>query len=132
MEAIRNAHSIWTYLVLIMGGIAIGQMWRGYRRDEEWRPIDQNIGFYFVSAVDLAILLGVALWVMQGRWDGNDMLRTMRHPTLMAAAWLAIRFGWLRVRQSPISSGKFVRSALFFAIGALMMIAGIFQIYGIF
>lgn len=132
MEALKNAHGIWVYIVLIMAGVAIGQMWRGYRRQEDWRPIDQNIGFYFVTAMDLEILLGVALWVMQGRWDGADLLRTMRHPTLMLAAWAAVRFGWMRVQQSPISESKFARATLFFAIGGLMMMVGVFQIYEVF
>lgn len=132
MEALKNAHGIWVYIILIMGGIAIGQMWRGFRRKEDWRAIDQNIGFYFITATDLGMLIGILLWIIQGRWDGIDLLRTMRHPTLMLAAWVAVRFGWMRVHQSVVSESKFARAGIFFAIGALMMMVGVFQIYGVF
>ena len=132
MEALKNAHAIWVYVVLIMGGIAIGQMWRGMRRREEWRPIDQNIGSFFVTALDLEMVLGILLWIFQGRWDGLETLQSFRHPGLMLAAWTAVRFGWLRVSQTGEPQSKFTRAFIFFTIGGLIMMGGIFQIYGVF
>lgn len=131
-QALETVHSIWLYVVLIVGGLAIGQMLRGYFKGEKWQPLDQNMSFYFVLAVDLQILLGVALWIAQQRWDLVDGLRSLRHPGLMLAAWIAIRFGWYRMGLSPSAEAKFARGAIFFTIAGVMIMSGMFQILGVF
>ena len=126
---LKDVHTYWLIAILLMGAIAIRQMWRGYRRQMDWQAVDQNIGSYFVTVVDLEILLGIMLWVIQGRWDGLDMSRTMSHPTLMLVAWGAIRFGWFQVQQSTISESKFLRATIYFLIGIAIMALGTAQVF---
>lgn len=115
-----------------MGFVAIRRMWRGYRRKMDWQTVDQNVCSYFVTVLDLEILLGLLLWTTQGRWDGANILRSMHHPTLMLAAWAVVRVGWFQVQQSTISDSKFLRASLFFTLGIIVMIIGVAQIYEIF
>lgn len=132
IQALQTAHSIWLYVVLIVGGLAIGQMLRGHFKHEPWRPTDHNMSFYFVSAMDLEILLGVLLWVTQERWNMVDMMRSVRHPLLMIAAWVAIRWGWYRMQGAPTDELRFARGAIFFALSGVVIMSGVFQILGVF
>lgn len=129
---LKDAHTFWILAILFMGFIAIRRMWRGYRRRMDWQTVDQNVGSYFVTVLDLEILLGILLWIIQGRWDGANILRSMHHPTLMLAAWAVVRFGWFQVQQSTASESKFLRASLFFTVGLIVMIFGTAQIYQIF
>lgn len=129
---LKDAHTFWILAILFMGFIAIRRMWRGYRRRMDWQTVDQNVGSYFVTVLDLEILLGILLWIIQGRWDGANILRSMHHPTLMLAAWAVVRFGWFQVQQSTASESKFLRASLFFTVGLILMIFGTAQIYQIF
>lgn len=128
---LKDAHTLWIIAIVLMGFIAIRQMWRGYRREMDWRAVDQNIGSYFVTAIDIEILLGILLWVIQGRWDGADMSITRNHPTVMLAAWAVIRFGWFQVQQSTAAESKFLRASIYFIIGSLVMLVGTARIYTI-
>jgi len=107
-------------------------MLRGYFKRTPWQAVDQNMSFYFVSAVDLQIIIGILLWFAQQRWDMLDSLRSLRHPALMLAAWAAIRVGWYRVNVAPSAEGRFTRGALFFTIAGIVMMTGVFQVLGVF
>lgn len=125
-----NAHSIWRYVVLIMGGITVGRMLMGWLRQDRWKALETRLGAFFITAVDVGITLGLLIWLLQGRWEGSDPLRSWRHPGLMLFAALVMHYGWWRVRQSPNDPLRFGRSLLYFAIAGIILIVGIFQIQG--
>ena len=132
-EGIRNAHAIWLYVVLVVGGIAIGQMIRGWAKGEKWRPMDQRFASFFITALDMEIVLGILLWITQERWDGDDLLRSWRHPVLMLMAWGAARFGWYRARYTATNAeSKFARAAIFFGIAGIVIVVGVLQIREVF
>ena len=125
-----NAHSIWRYVVLIMVGITVGRMLMGWMRQDPWRALETRLGAFLVTAVDVGIALGLLVWLLQGRWTGEDLLRSWRHPGLMLVAALVLHYGWWRVRQSPNDALRFGRSLLYFAIAGIILVVGIFQIQG--
>jgi uncharacterized membrane protein len=132
IAGLANAHSIWRYVILIMAGITIGRMYMGWRRQDKWKALETRLGAFFIMAVDVGIALGLLLWLLQERWTGADPLRSWRHPSLMIVAALILHYGWWRVRQSPNSALRYGRSLLYFAIGGITLVVGIFQIQGAF
>lgn len=130
--ALAQAHGIWRYVILITGGVAIGKCLIGWLESREWKPIDQRIALYFVSAVDFGVLLGLAVWLLQGRWDGVDLLRSWRHPALMLLALVVVHVGWVRAKAAPDARSRFMRCTLFFAISGAIILMGVLQIQGVF
>lgn len=128
---VANAHSIWRYVVLIMAGITVGRMLMGWMRQDKWRSLESRLGAFLVTAVDIGVALGIIVWLLQGRWTGEDLLRSWRHPALMLFAALILHYGWWRVRQSPSSALRYGRSLLYFAIAGIILVVGIFQIQGV-
>ena len=88
------------------------------------------MGVFFVTAVDVGIVLGILVWLLQGRWDGTDLLRSWRHPGLMLVAAVVVHYGWRRVQQSPVAAIRYGRSLLYFVLAGLILVVGIFQIQG--
>lgn len=130
--ALVNAHGIWRYVILIMIGITVGRMLMGWMRQDPWKALETRLGALLITAVDIGVLLGILVWVLQARWDGADILRSWRHPALMLTATAILHYGWWRVRQSPNHALRYGRSLLYFVIAGLVLIVGIFQIQGIF
>lgn len=128
--AMVNAHSIWRYVILIMTGITVGRMLMGWMRQDPWKPLETRLGGLLVTAVDVGVALGIIVWLLQGRWDGADLLRSWRHPALMIVAAVVLHYGWWRVRQSPNDALRYGRSLIYFVIAGLILIVGIFQIQG--
>lgn len=75
IEGLALAHAIWRFVILISGGVAIGKCLIGWLEKRKWTPTDQRIGVYFVTIVNLGALLGVAVWLLQGRWTGRTRFR---------------------------------------------------------
>ena len=96
-QVLVGVHSIWRYVVLVTAFLAIGNMLMGFLEKRAWKVADARIGRYFVIAIDLEILFGVLIWLLQTRWDGADLLRSWRHPALMLlAALVAASLAWRR------------------------------------
>lgn len=127
-----NAHSIWRYVVLISGGITIGRLLMGWMRRDAWRPIEERLGRLFVTAVDVAVGLGVLVWLFQGRWDGVDVLRSWRHPGLMLVATVIVHYGWQRVQAAPVGPLRYGRALLYFVLAGVVILVGLMQIQGAF
>ncbi|MEZ4867670.1 MAG: hypothetical protein R3C14_40465 [Caldilineaceae bacterium] len=131
VAGLLNAHSLWRYVVLMMGGIAIGRMLMGWIRQDPWQPLDQQLGRLFVNAVDVAVGLGLLLWLLEGRWQGADLLRSWRHPALMLVAVIAAHYGWRRVLRAPVDNTRFGWGLIFLGITGLILVVGVLQIRGV-
>lgn len=130
--ALVNTHGIWRYIILIMLGITVGRVIMGWVRQDPWRGLETRLGGLSVIAVDIGIALGILVWLLQGRWDGADLLRSWRHPGLMLLVAVILHYGWWRVRQSPNDALRYGRALLYFVIAGVVLLVGIFQIQGAF
>jgi hypothetical protein len=131
-EGMAMAHAIWRFVILITGVVAIGKCLLGQMNKREWTPADQSIGVYFVTVVNLGALLGAAVWLLQGRWDMADALRSWRHPSLMLIGVLSINWGWFQARVAPDAASRFSRCTTFFISGSAIILFGVLQIRGVF
>ena len=130
IAGVVNVHSTWRYVVLIMTGITVGRMLMGWIRQDKWRSLETRLGAFLITAVDVGLALGLVIWLLQGRWAGEDLLRSWRHPVFMLSAAFILHYGWWRVRQSASDALRYGRSLLYFAIAGIILVVGIFQIQG--
>ena len=131
-QVLVGVHSIWRYVVLVTAFLAIGNMLMGFLEKRAWKGADARIGRYFVIAIDLEILFGVLIWLLQTRWDGADLLRSWRHPALMLLAALVAHYGWWRARRIPIERARFGLLTMYFVIAGIVIVLGVLQIQGVF
>lgn len=130
IAAMVNAHSIWRYVILILTGITVGRVLMGWIRQDPWKALETRLAGFLVTAVDVGVALGLLVWLLQGRWDGADLLRSWRHPALMIVAAVVLHYGWWRVRQTSVDALRYGRSLLYFVLAGIILVVGIFQIQG--
>ena len=131
-EALAGAHALWRYVVLISAFIAIGNMLMGALDKRSWKASDTRIGRFFITALDLEVVLGVLLWLLQERWGGADVLRSWRHPALMVLALVIAHYGWWRAARMPGDRSRFALLTMYFVIAGVVIVVGVLQIQGVF
>lgn len=129
---LAGAHSIWRYVVIIAAFVAIGNMLVGTLDKRAWKLTDVRIGRFFLTALDLEVGVGMLLWLLQGRWDGEDVLRSWRHPALMLLALIVAHYGWWRASRMPSDRSRFGLLTMYFIIAGVVVVVGVLQIQGIF
>ncbi len=129
-QALLGAHSIWRYVVLISIFVAIGNAFIGWLDKRDWKPSDTRIGRFYLSVIDLEVILGILVWFQQGRWDAVDMLRSRRHPALMLLALAVVHYGWWRAHHMPTARARFGLLTMYFLISGIVIFVGVLQIQG--
>lgn len=132
VTALAQAHALWRYVVIVTGGISVGRMLMGWIRQDQWQPLDERLGSFFVTAIDVGVTLGLLVWLLQGRWDGADLLHSWRHPGVMLVGLLTAHYGWRRIKQMPLDGGRFGRALLFWGLTGVILLVGILQVQGVF
>lgn len=129
-QGLSGAHALWRYVVIVSAFVAIGNMLVGTLENRTWKTADHRIGRFFVLALDLEVLLGVVLWLLQGRWDGADALRSWRHPGLMLVAQVVVHYGMWRAYRIPSDRGRFGLLTMYFTMAGIVIVVGVLQIQG--
>lgn len=132
IDALAGAHSLWRYVVLISAFVAVGNMVVGALDKRAWRVADTRVGRFFLTALDLEVTLGLLVWLLQGRWDGADVLRSWRHPALMLLALAVAHYGWWRAGRMPTDRSRFGLLTMYFLIAGAIIVVGVLQIQGVF
>jgi hypothetical protein len=100
MDAIVSVHSALRWPVLLAGLAALlaGLMgWLGTGPTD--RPARQIMLIYAV-ALDLQVLLGIGIWVVEQRWAGGGRQFQYEHPIAMLLALVVAHFAAARARHS--------------------------------
>ncbi len=131
VAGLQNAHALWRYMVLLSAVLAVGMMWRGWLGNKSWHPLDARISSFFITALDLELLLGLFFWLLNQQWRSDDILSTWRHPILMLTIWLFVRIGWFRLRHAVKDRDKFRIGAIWFTSATFFVVVGVLQISGV-
>ncbi|HEX6254850.1 MAG TPA: hypothetical protein VFZ70_03470 [Euzebyales bacterium] len=92
-------HSVMRWIVLLA---AVGAI-VGYARARGRAGFDgltERLGSAYAAAIGIQLLIGVVLWVIQGRWSGDDVYRSFIHPALMFLATAVASAGVARARRA--------------------------------
>lgn len=78
-------HSLLRWLVLLA---AVGAL-IGYARARGPAGVDvvaERLGSLYAAAIGIELLIGAVVWLIQGRWSGDEVFRSFIHPAIMIAA----------------------------------------------
>jgi hypothetical protein len=126
---VLEAHSGWRYIVIIAALILFARLLWNLFSGARWGRLDQQLSLAFLITMDIQLLLGLVLWIMEQRWSGGDPLRSWEHPITMILAVAATHITWSRLKTTNEESK--VRVALFgFAVAAVLLTIGILRITG--
>jgi hypothetical protein len=131
-------HSLLRWVVLAAGFVAAGRALAGARNRADWTPADEKAGRWFVIAVDVQLLLGLALYAGLspltliafqdfGGAMGNSVLRfwAVEHIFGMLAAVALAHVGRVRVRRAAEAARRHRTAAIFFGLALLAVVVTI-------
>lgn len=128
MDFILHAHSGWRYLVIAVVGIALIKFLIGWLTNGKWSRLDQGLGAATPIVMDIQLLLGLVLWIMQQRWMGSNPLASWEHPVTMILAIAAGHIGWSRAKKSATDQAKYRTATIWFAIALILIGLGVWRI----
>jgi hypothetical protein len=125
MEVIVTLHSIWRWVVLLVGLGAIALAVMAATGARPWDGVSDRLSFFFTLALDIQLLIGIVVWVGQQRWDGTDSFLSFIHPLLMVVAVALAHVGRRRSdgAEGPRNKGRL--AAMFFILSFLVIIVAI-------
>ena len=92
-------HSLLRWLVLLGGLAAVVGYGRAMGRSH-LDDVATRLGSIYAMALGVQFLTGLALWVVQGRWDAEDVFRSFIHPVVMLIAVGVASAGTGRARRA--------------------------------
>lgn len=100
-------HSLVRWLVLLTAVAALA----GYVRARGAAGFDQlteRLGSLFAAVIGIQLLIGVVLWLVEGRWSGDDVFLSFIHPAMMIAATGVASAGVARARRTRSATAGLV------------------------
>ena len=134
---LRSVHSYWAYFVLILLVLAILNALRGRISGKEFGAKDLRISLFGLIFSHIQLLIGLILYFVYpwfDQWsalgmgvmkDAQTRLYLVEHPITNLLAIVLITMGWSMHKRQTTSSKKFLRIALFYSIGLLLLLSRI-------
>lgn len=131
-------HSLLRWAALAAGLIAVGRAVAGAHSRRDWTAADEKAGRWFVIALDVQLLLGLALYLRLspmtqiafqdfGAAMGNSALRfwAVEHIVGMVAAVALAHIGRVRLRRAADAARRHRTAAIFFGLALLAVVVTI-------
>ena len=132
------AHSWLRWLVLLAALVAVARAIGGVNTRRPWTPLDDRASLWFVSSMDLQMLLGLLLYLWLSpvtRSAFIDMAAAMRessirffaveHPFGMIGAIALAHIGRVRIKKAGDSDARHRRALVFFGLALAIMLLSI-------
>jgi hypothetical protein len=91
-------HSLLRWLVLLGAIAALVGYGRAVARSR-MDDLAERLGSLYAMLLGVQFLVGLILWLVQGRWDGDEVFRSFIHPALMLLAIGIASAGTARARR---------------------------------
>ena len=106
MSVLVGLHSLWRWVVLLVMLVALVRGLFGWLRGGAWTDLDRQLTLATVGAIDIQALLGIIIWIGEGRWGGDDVFRSFIHPLVMIVALTVAHVGSARLRRESEPAAK--------------------------
>jgi hypothetical protein len=103
---VLTAHSLVRWVVIVLGAWAVAHAFAGLRSGRQWTDADRRPAMFFMIAIDIQLLLGLALYVALSPLTREAMLNmaaamraaplrffAVEHPALMLLAVVFAHLG---------------------------------------
>ncbi|CAA0186843.1 conserved membrane hypothetical protein [Tenacibaculum maritimum] len=134
---IKNVHSYWAYIVVIILAYAVINAIIGLTQKKEFTQKDFRIGLFTLIAAHIQLLIGLS-WYFMSPWykflkanggevmkDSTARLLAIEHPIMMVVAIILITIGWSKHKKQTSNIAKFKTFAIFYGLALLLVLARI-------
>tara|TARA_B110000503_G_C6947464_1_gene329584 strand:- start:131 stop:592 length:462 start_codon:yes stop_codon:yes gene_type:complete len=134
---LKTVHSYWAFLVLFILVAAIVNSFIGRSGDKDFGAKDLRISLFGLIFSHIQLLIGLVLYFVSpwfNKWSALGMgvmknaqtrLYLIEHPISNILAIVLITMGWSMHKRQSESSKKFLRIALFYSLGLLLLLSRI-------
>lgn len=132
-DIIQNAHSGWSYVVLLALVVAIVNSLIGYMSKREFTANDKRMALFGLIATHLQIVIGIILYFVSplgfsafGEMGNAELrLTSLEHPLTNIIAIALITIGWSKHKNAVSGVSKFKTVLIFYGIGLLLLLSRI-------
>ena len=128
VTGMMHAHSGWRYVVIAVAILTIIKMLLGWFGSGKWSTMDQRLGMAMPVVLDIQLLLGIVLWILEQRWIASDALASWEHPVTMLVAVIIAHYTWVRAKRTEDDRDKYRIASIGYIIAALVVGLGVFRI----
>jgi len=133
----KEIHSYWAYLVLLILIIAVINAVRGDLQKKEFTDRDLRIGLFTFIVSHIQLLIGLG-WYFMSPWfkflktngaevmsDKGVRLLAIEHPITMILAIALITIGWSKHKKRTADIAKFKTFVVFYGLALLLILSRI-------
>ena len=137
LTALLFLHNLLRWLVIVAGAAAVGTALSGLRRKGPPSAGEARAGLVFTIALDTQVLIGLAMYVIDGSTaraamaaggaamkDGAMRFWLVEHPLMMVAALVLAHVGRVLFKRATDDDRKHRRALTFFGLALLAILAG--------
>lgn len=137
-STIKEIHSGWAYLVLIILVIAFVNALVGFSSKKKFTPKDFKLSLFALVFSHIQLLIGIIMYFLspylsaaQSLGMGETMknadlrLYVMEHPLIMIIAVALITIGWSKHKKRETDTDKFKTISIFYGSGLLLVLSRI-------
>jgi len=132
-EIIKNRHSGWAYLALLLLVIAVINSFIGLSTKKEFTEKDRKIVLFALAAIHTQLLIGFIVYFVSplgfsafGQMkDAALRLTSLEHPLINIIGIVLITIGWSKHKKLAASESKFKTFSIFYGLGLLLILSRI-------
>lgn len=135
---LKNIHSYWAYLVLLILALALLNAVIGIIKEKDFESRDLRISLFGLIFSHIQFLIGLILYFVSpwfGQWsamgfggvmgDSQARLYLVEHPFTNILAIVVVTMGWSLHKRQSDPRKKFLRIALFYGFGLILLLSRI-------
>ena len=133
----KEIHSYWAYLVLLILVIAVVNAIIGLTQKKQFKDKDLRIGLFTLIVSHIQLLIGLG-WYFMSPWfkalkensgdvmgDKTSRLLAVEHPTVMILAIILITIGWSKHKKKTQDTAKFKSFVIFYGLALILILSRI-------
>jgi len=131
-EIIKQAHSGWAYLTILLVIIAVVNAIIGFVSKKEYKEADKKIGLYALGAIHTQALIGLLVYFVSplglsgfSMKDSALRLTSMEHPLINVLGIVLMTIGWVKHKKLSSGESKFKTVAIYYGIGFVLILSRI-------
>lgn len=133
----KEIHSYWAYIVLIILVIAVVNAFVGIFKKKEFKSTDLRLGLFTLIVSHIQLLIGLVWYFMSPYFNQitsntTEVMKTkeirllaLEHPVMMIIAITLITIGWSKHKKKTSSIAKFKTFAIFYGLALLLILSRI-------
>ena len=132
-DFIKQFHSGWAFLAILVLAIAVVNSFIGKSSNKEFTAKDRKIALFALIGTHTQLLLGLVLYFVSGRGfaslgqmkDASLRLTSLEHPLINIIAIALITIGWSKHKKAATNEAKFKSIAVFYGLGLVLILSRI-------